>query len=290
MLEMKICSMSEKFQREKGLAESQNKIKLLSQETDLKNEIDKLRARMLEEKNQILFEICQKLGENDEYEVSLDVIFQMIEKIKEKTLDVQTLHNVQKENQEIKFVLGINSSDDAITEIKKLQEQAQAVNVAKDQVQKATKILRQAKISSQNDKLAKEWEQWARRLHSLFTDSYSTAATVKELRSGLEDVLMSAIGERQPYRKLEILRREKCFLTSGFNLNKCRGKLKFSSLIDVFICTHRLQKLAGILQTDVLFDNSRTREEVEYPRGKSMDESDISKKSFPILSFMSDEY
>jgi hypothetical protein len=121
--------------------------------------------------------------------------------------------------------------------------------------------------------MSREWEIWARRVHGLVTDSFTTAKSPRELQLALEETLLASLSQRQLKRKAEILRMEKVLFVRGVIKPHFpnRKLTSIAPLICATACLHRLRKLAGHLPTQ-LSSFSRLS-----------DQSPLPEKRFPVI-------
>ncbi|OHS93302.1 hypothetical protein TRFO_11929 [Tritrichomonas foetus] len=319
MISLKLQTNEEKYAREKQLAETQNKMKLIKVITEKDQKINELKESSELEFHYFLrdiFSIFKEFMIDFSIPISRESVMDLLEKVNE------TLNNVQRENRDISDTL---KNVYKILNIKTKREEFNLISIltnkinnsnntntnsnspnSKNQITSPTTIQ-----NSKNDKngdvqnSTRNWEIWARRLHALITDNFSTVKSSKELMSAIEESLMSAIGQRQIFRKMEILRAEKILLAKGVSnkrINAVTEKKRPISIIQIMAIMasiRRMQRLSGHLKSviglrdenttikqELAVNNANNENNILIKDDADINENDSGKKNYPILCFV----
>ena len=304
MLTLKIQTSEEKFNRERQLIETQNKMKIMKLQTEKEQEMTTLKEANEMDNHNFLADIYNNLKD---FETELNVNFEIVKPVTQETiLDLlnQLLHHYKVSNKQLKeyeekFKIICNE-----LKIKTKREEMNLLSTLREKIN-ASKELDKMKNDVQNNSevsnklTTRSWEIWARRLHTLITDSFSTAKSSKELMSAIEETLVSAIGQRQVFRKMEILRYEKKMLLSLITSSRSHllkssngvnnNRLSLFHILAVISAIRRLQRLSGHLKSSFgisshLYRNQSLLKKVELSNS-SQNESDSS----PYVSHISDK-
>ena len=291
MLKMKLNATEEKLKREKSLIETQYKMKMLQLETDHQNNVEQVKQQLIAKQHQFLVQICEKFKDYLDFSQAineesvnqlLDNISGIISKSAQRTSDLERFYN---EINQIKAILHAETRDSLIKPITELVDSYNELKGEKAQIEsdkaEATKLLKSARKTVNSVTVAKEWEDWARRLYSIITDNFSTLKNANELRFSLEEALMSSIGQRQMWRRMDILRSEKAIFLSGILRisSHSRRKPTFTSLLAIVVPILRLQKSSGHLRCSVSIPKVE-----ESPKSTKRSDKANQKKKWPILS------
>ena len=291
MLKMKLNATEEKLKREKSLIDTQYKMKMLQLETDHQSNVEQVKQQLITKQHQFLVQVCEKFKDYLDFSQAineesvnqlLDKISEIISKSAQKTSDLERFYN---EINQIKTILHAETSDSLIQPITELVESYNELKGEKSQIEadkaEATKLLKNARKAVNSVNTAKEWEDWARRLYSIITDNFSTLKNANELRFSLEEALMSSIGQRQLWRRIDILRCEKAIFLSGMlrASSNSRRKPTLTSLLAVVVPILRLQKLSGHLKCSVSIPKVD-----ESQKSTKRSDKGNHKKKWPILT------
>jgi DNA repair exonuclease SbcCD ATPase subunit len=259
MTAMKLSTLEEKTKREQTLAETRFRMKLLSLETTNQAALEEQQLTFNRESHAFLVSICEKFKDfvdfsapisEDSVHFLLDQVLNSHDKIGAELRDAEESLN---ELAGIRMVLGVDRDVPVTQSVVALQKAAQEYERARSEIEsdrrEASDLLNQAKAASDGDKSGRDWEQWAKRLHGLVTDNFTTAKTGQELQFALEETLLGGLAHRQTNRRLEILRMEKQLLTKGLvnQFGPSKRPPSFGSVLCVLTTVRRLQKLAGHL-------------------------------------------
>jgi hypothetical protein len=157
---------------------------------------------------------------------------------------------------DLRVLLGLSSSASLVKTVAALASQAREFEQSRRQIEtdrtEIAELLRQTKSDQISDMSSREWETWARRMHGLIADNFSTSKSPKTLQRSLEEAIISNIGQRPLKRHLEVLRMEKALLMRGVMKSGVPGGRRppeLSAMICVVAALYRLRKLAGYLPT-----------------------------------------
>ena len=158
------------------------------------------------------------------------------------------------------------------------QKQMKTINVISDMMrntkQQADEIQRlesenksmkrevmEARAISGQDKSGKDWETWARKLHSLICDGFCGVQSAQEVRRAVEEALFASVGNRSVIRRLDCLRAEKKLLTSGvLDVKKKVAPPTIHQVMSIVISVIRLQKMSGHVQSGFAMRKSAIEE------------------------------
>lgn len=285
MLQMKLNASEEKMKREKKLAETQFSMKLLAMETDSQNKFDNYKADM-EAKNHALFvKVCELFKEFVDFgeAISSESVYNLLKRVSDKLnksakrdADLQKLFNEQTEVRNLlkiapgqSVIQGVSAAaakcDEFEKRKKKLEEDEKEVSDA----------LKKARVNLSTTENSKEWEEWAKRMSAIVSENFSSTKNNQEIRFTLEEALMNSIGQRQIWRRIDILRAEKQLLQSNMIRNALKAnkqpELSLTTMMSVVIPIRRLQKLSGHLKCaisipklDGSMPKKQTKEDKKY--------------------------
>ena len=267
VLQMKLNSFEERLKREKALIESKSQMKYLALETNKQTAIEEQKVKQTSQFNKFLLQIYEKIqtiiditdNNNITEQTTLDDIDKIVNIIYDQKDQIESLSQITKEVDDIKEFLLAKGCDlenktlyqavkDVYDSFAKMETDRQEIAKEKKEV---AALKKQAQTEYDNLRMLKEWEDWARRLHILISDSFAAKIeTSRELRNDLEEVLIASISNRQTFRKLDTLRLEKQFLVSNMLrpvLHKAERphEAKFNVALIVVSSVLRIQKLSG---------------------------------------------
>jgi hypothetical protein len=256
---MKLTGLEEKTKREQMLAETRFRMKILSLETTLQSALEEQQLAANLKGHAFLVSICEKFKEFVDFSapISEDSVHFLLDQVLNSHGKIEAeLRGAEESLNElagVRLVLGVDRDVPVTQSVVALQKASQEYERARSQIEsdrrETSELLKQAKAASAGDKTGREWEQWAKRLHGLVTDNFSTAKTGRELQFALEETLMGTLAQRQTNRRLEILRMEKQLLAKGLvkQFGTSKRPPSFASVLCVLTTVRRLQKLAGHL-------------------------------------------
>lgn len=282
MLSLKVVAADDKLIRERSLFDSQLKMKILGLQTEHHDEINELKEKYENDIHKLFMKICEIFKDFIDFNMTfsedsvLNILQQVSIALNQSNQKLLKKKSISSLLYEIKSLLNVNHDKDIISTLTNIINEANEYKDKKillENNQKKTNILlRKVKAINNNDSSSREWEVWAKRLYSLITESFSTPKSAKQLQYAIEEALLSAIGQRQLWKKLEILRKEKSILTSGLILvypkrqkrnlssNDNMSTDSFQSLISLiaaYISIYRMQKLAGHLKFNIDFSSKK---------------------------------
>lgn len=262
MLQMKLNAAEEKMKREKKLTETQYSMKVLTLETEHQNKIDNLKSEMEQKNHNLLVKICEMFKEFVDFgevispESVVNLLNRVSDKINQSSKRDAELLKANNEINEAKSILKAqpNSSllQSATSAAKKLDDFEKRKKKMEDEAKEIELAAKKARISLNSAEQSKEWEDWAKRMSSVVSDNFSVSKNGSEIRFVIEEALMNSIGQRQIWRRIDILRAEKQLLMSNILRNALKSKiqpeLSLTTLLGVIIPIRRLQKLSGHLK------------------------------------------
>ncbi|KAH0790428.1 viral A-type inclusion protein [Histomonas meleagridis] len=289
---MKLKTSEEKNSREKSSYESQMKMKIMGLETEYQTKIEEYKHQNTQEMQRFLRLICEQFKEffDAKVPISKNSILTLLQKVSQELQNNKSLINANNELNIIKNLLTIQPNESISLKVKQLKEKLDELikkeKLIQEDRKRADELIKKAKFLNNNENSSREWEQWAKRLHMFVTDQFSTAKTPKELQMALEEALLSTIGQRQNWRKIEILRAEKIMYQNGILNNKIQRKNpSVLTLTTVFNAIYRMQKLSGHLKYNVV--SLPQKNEPVLIKGKpNKEKKEKSPKRFPIVNLV----
>ena len=89
-----------------------------------------------------------------------------------------------------------------------------------------------------------DWDRWAREVYASVSDGDYFAESAPELRDILNEMILASVGKANIVGKLDSLRRQKRFLTSGVPLEYSARPMSFRTILIVAMSSRRLLKRA----------------------------------------------
>ena len=290
MLQMKLIAAEEKMKRERSLMDTQIRMKIMGVETEHQTALEEQKAEYENQHHRFLVSICEKFKDFVDFSapISEESVKSVLDKVSDSFQELGDRAHILEESwnevNNIRRILGVSESEPSVVPLvtvlsKEALEYEKSKQKIEDDQKEATALLKQAQTVSNSEKMSRDWEQWAKRVHSLITDNFSTAKSPKELQYALEEAIMGCFGQRQTKRRLEILRIEKGFFTSGLVKPQPPTVTKkpptFRTMICVAATIHKLQKISGHLPCCL----SQPRRD-----GERSDLSPVKAKRFPIIN------
>lgn len=263
MLNLKIVTNDERSNRERLLLASQNNLNLLRVQTDHQNEINQIKEQYDNENYEFYLKICEifkgyidcTLNISKETIICLlNQVFSDLNKLNEKVCNQQRL---QSQVCEIKTILHIENEKEIVQAISNLVNQTNCLN---EMIQPKDTMKAEGNNIHQIESNLNIWEIWARKLCSIISGNVTVSKSSKEMQYAIEESLLSAIGQRQIWKKIEILRNEKVLLTSGIIKQKQKSEITCLSLIAVIVSISRLRKNCGntLFEPDFSFTKQKS--------------------------------
>jgi chromosome segregation ATPase len=286
MQHLRLKAMEEKGERDQKLAETRFRMKFLGAETAHQAALETMQANYEEKQHHFMVSVCERFKEfvdfaapisEESIQATLDQVlgaFRLAgkrsresEQSMNELVEIRTLIGVDRDIPLVKCIAGI---------VKDSREYQQVRQQIENDQKEAAELLRQGRTAQDSFATSREWETWARRVHGLVTDSFTTAKSPRELQLALEETVLSSLSQRQMKRRLEILRMEKILLVRGMikpHLSP-RKPASLTPLICAAMALHRLRKLSGHLPTNL----------TSFAR--AADRSPLPEKRFPVLNVL----
>ena len=292
MASMKLKNTEEKLLREKLLYEAQLKMKTMGIETQYQAKLNEIKHLNSKEMNAFLRKICEEFRSHfdPQQPISQQSVLSILKEVSKDLQNYKAANEARNDITLLRNMLKLQPYESVINAVQQLSEKNDNfINKEKqfnEEVKEAKSIIDKAKILSINENSSQEWEQWAKRLHLFITDQFSAAKTSKDLRFSLEEALLNSIGQRQKWRKMEILRTEKVIYSSGLLKEKCKRKKNpsIATFIIILNSIHRLQKLSGHLKCSISFIQNNESAPLKVQQKSKSDAK--SKKNYPILNIV----
>jgi hypothetical protein len=240
------AAAEEKRNREKSLIEGQTKLQCVNLAAAQSRELEALRSQLEKRNRAFLVQICEKFKDfmNLSQQITeasiLDMLSCVLANLRRLEGEQRELKTHVRSLDDIRAVLNLPKEADLVLEIQQLHGR---------QVRQPVTVVQNDPEAVQN---LRSWELWGKRVCAMITDGFSGQKTDKDLQFAIEECLISAIGQRLVWRRMEILRFEKQFLQPYF---RCQRKkwFSFSGVGLAVSAVMRLQKLSGHLHTDLRF-------------------------------------
>jgi chromosome segregation ATPase len=284
MVQLKLRATEEKLQRDQKLAEARYQMKLLQIEGGHQAALEVQQNEFQEKLHQFVVSFCDRFRDfldvrvPTDNEAVQDVLNQVAEQVQVLAKRSVEFDQWMKEINEIRSLLGIDKAAPLAKNVLLLARDCRECGRMRQQIENDQKedanLLMQTRSAAASEQNGQDWEQWAKRIHGLATDNFSTPKSPRELQFAIEEFIMGNLGQRQTRRKLEILRMENALLLRGVVKLQVIGK-KTPSLLPVIcigVSMYRLRKLSGHLQTG-LFSPLREGERLPLPT-----------KHFPVVN------
>jgi type VII secretion effector (TIGR04197 family) len=241
--QMRFATFEEKVKREQSLFESQMKLRLFNSESARIREVENIKMECEKTIRVLLVQISKQFR----------AFFDCNERISQEST-VKLLGIVSLRLSDLETQLNNAKSDSAV-----LHSIAELVNVS-DISQLPAEIEELSAIRKSFEKLAPSsndldfinhikdellsWETWGKRMAAIVLDGFACVKRSHAIRNSLEEVLLTAIGQKTVCRRTQILRIEKQFLLQGAATIQSRG-LSLNSIALVIRAVLKLRKLSG---------------------------------------------
>ncbi|EAY14157.1 hypothetical protein TVAG_372900 [Trichomonas vaginalis G3] len=301
MMQIKKQNSDEKLKREKALMESKSQMEMMSLESSYITKLNEAKAECKEEMDKFIIELIhlfseyKVLGSEDEIsqEKAIDFMMSIKDIIKSKDSNIKDLSEKAFVFEKMKKLLGMDSSfsnENVFDKISKIVKEKEEIEQSKTEIiknkEESKDLLKKCQLKYENAENLNKWEEWAKRIHVLISDNFSVVKNSNELRSCLEDAILSSIGHRQTFRKLQILRIEKDLYKSGLLRagipSKKEKQTNLLTLVAVFSSIQRLQKISGHLVLSN-FSPSKISSPDSKKSPKEGQRSPTAKKSWPLF-------
>ena len=186
--------------------------------------------------------------------INPETIIALLQKVRSrlKHLDQTVFDNEQAdlELQSIRQITGASQNSRISTVVsdimKSMREKTATLQKLESENESMKQELGQVRTLADQDESNRAWDSWARTLHSLVCDGFTAPSSPHEVRHAVEEVVLSSIGNRLMWRRLDCLRAEKKILLSGLLNVKTRRPIQtMNSVIAALVSIRRLQKLSG---------------------------------------------
>ena len=274
LMTTKLMSKEEKIKRDKSMHETQMKLKLFAMETDAQAKIDVIKSESSNAMQILLHELFNIV--NSAFETTCDqsvepvineesiknTLEEVCEKAKESYELEKRLSHALSDIEMIKSAIGASSAAKvtiAITEhLKEIEEQKKEIARITEESNQMKKDIVRVRSAIQQEKISKEWEEWARKVHLIVNDGICSVKSAKEIRHSIEEVVYAAMKNRIIWRRLDELRDEKKLIISGaHNVQASKNITSLSPLTSAFRFLLRIQKLSSISKSSFSFDRMR---------------------------------
>lgn len=256
-LKIKLDTIQSRQEADKAAIEARTNSYMLSLQTQATKQVEELKGRLDLVKSSIVLCLKNDFNECISCDVDFDEAFSVLQrKLQLFTADKRILADASK----IRSELGISPSASLMDVIKEYEQQKvnaeRAVEAERARTAAATRencsMKALAEKNAQLAKLASEWENWARSMHSQISDLASPSAKSREIRNFLEEALLLSIGQRSTLRRIDLLREEKKILKRDLPIKSNHG-LNFISLVNAFQFVNRIQCISGCVRNRGIF-------------------------------------
>lgn len=290
MLELKSNSLQEKMNREKALLETQHKMKIMGLETDHQKDLEQTKSEFIQQNHKFLVSICEEFKEFVDFNqpITEDNVKHVINLVSNEfstyASKVREYEKLKTEINTIRGIIGLEKTTPFLPAITGIIQEAREYQRKKKQIDDNTKEIEEhrklAIYEHTSNKSGREWEQWAKRVYALISDSYTTPKTSNDLQYSLEEALVGSIGQRLLNRRIEILRIEKSILASGAlqKVRRTSRPVNVKCLILVLSAIMKMEKVSGHMKFS-LISTSRKSEPIDRSGRKQ-------KKDYPIIDII----
>ena len=307
VMNTKLMSREEKIKRDKSMYETQMKLKMFALETDMQAKFDAARSsasNQIQILLQSLFEIVNNAFNASHMDSSIEPIINeetiksMLEEVCEKAkrsddLDKQ-LSRTAAELETLKTALGVTTVSRATSAIadfvKQIEAQKEQIARIQDENKQMKSQFIHVRSAMQQEKITKEWEDWARKLYLIASDGMCSVKSAKEIRYAVEEVVYAAMKERVVWRRLDTLRNEKKLILIG--AQNAKAKPLSSTILPIITLMKfilRTQKLSGHSRAPYIYEritpntNQTDKDSTQQVEGgENPDSNEVEKK--PLFS------
>ena len=263
LLNMKLMCYDEKCKQEKTLYEAQIKLRMINIENEYQSRIYKCKSNYQMQMSEFLGFICRTF--NEMYHVN-DVI-------EIKSVESLLLHVKERLNALDKLVVSNTQSQQELILIRQIldaKSNSRVSNVVSEIVQNNKKQAKEIEqLTTENLDLKRRqkiedsfnWDEWSKQIYSLITDGFVVFKTANEIRSVIEEAVISSYSNYRITKKIDFLRQEKKLLISGAqNIRNDSKSIRLKSVLSVVCFVRRVQKMSGYLKSDFSFRHCKDGE------------------------------
>ncbi|OHT10515.1 hypothetical protein TRFO_20191 [Tritrichomonas foetus] len=251
-LNLKIKATEDKFELDKKTFQSQIAANATSAQADLDHMTKEKEEKIASFKRDIL-DITSKYNEcNDPIEAVHKLSTQISDFRKVQTIyaslieDFQSLQRLLNVEPGLKITPHVEKLLNQVSDLEsRLLDQKKDIDSENADKQRIARDLmkNQTQIASNI-----QWENWAKRVLRVVTDSDCSQSTSNRLRQTLEEIIFNSISNKETINKLEILRQEKQLMTKYdpklLNV-KSNSRLSLSNITAVVLAARRLLNISG---------------------------------------------
>lgn len=262
LLATKLGGTEERLKRDLSIAESQFKVRAMSIETECQTKLDKQRVALEKQTTQLveyvfgLFSVSQP-SENVTVAGAQELLCDVHDKLQHLSEVEKEYSDLLLQEANVRKLLRAGKTDKITDSIQKILDETVSLHKSLKDLEAKNKAMKkdviEARALGDTFRQNKEWEEWARKLSSLVCGGYCVCQTPKLLRHGVEEAVLGALGDKNTWMRLDLLRAQKKILKSGANLEK-RGPQNLTSTMAVVRAISRLQKLSGHAQSYLTVD------------------------------------
>ena len=268
MLQTKLIGKDETLRREKSQYESQLKLRLFAIDSDYQAKTEAMKNDYNTRTHDFMVRVCH-LFENmidTSQPINQDTVESLLERVRARliALDNASLagEQAQIELQTLRDITGASKqaklSSHVANVMKAMKQNAADLEKLESENKAMKREVTEARALMTQEVATREWEQWARRLHSVAVGPSGLSIRSEEIRRSLEETVFAALGNRSVLKRLEFLRTEKKLLQSGLLTTKVdRGELTLRHVITAMSAVRRIQKLSGHVKSGLSFPITR---------------------------------
>ena len=256
--EIKVKTEAEKFANERRNMSSQLTAKITACRNEFQAQINK-QEEMYSEKLQDMVDVSQEyLDASVDISDPLSITMKLTSKLRELEAKKEHYSKVIDDFVSTQDALGITAKMSTSAAVRRMQDELVGQKTENKNLRRAIKQLRtetdkhnrESKLAVSDVKETKEWERWARRIYMIVNDSTATTLPADQLRTSLEEAVLSSIEQKSMLFKLKVLREEKKAFVK-FNkpilTEKSRCQPSWRPIIAACAAIKRLQVRAGCL-------------------------------------------
>ena len=256
--EIKVKTEAEKFANERRNMSSQLTAKITACRNEFQAQINK-QEEMYSEKLQDMVDVSQEyLDASVDISDPVSITMKLTSNLRELEAKKEHYSKVIDDFVSTQEALGITSKMSTSAAVRRIQDELAGQKKENKTLRRAIKQLRtetdkhnrESKLAVSDVKETKEWERWARRIYMIVNDSTATTLPADQLRTSLEEAVLSSIEQKSMLFKLKVLREEKKAFVK-FNkpilTEKSRCQPSWRPIIAACAAIKRLQVRAGCL-------------------------------------------
>ena len=197
LTDQRIKSLQKEIERERQSFESILSLHKTSSQSEISNAVDNVKAEMIRNKQEFLTKIASELSQylNFSKPIDEDSILDIIGQLKnDLSRFQQDADSAQQQLDEVRSAFKLKGHVDMVSfandTAKKIEDTTNQLNSLQDQINNI-----ENSPAMKNSQIAKDWEEWARRIYLYVVDNSSSVASASAVRKGIEEAIMKVSSE-----------------------------------------------------------------------------------------------